>query len=126
MLEELKKIQKEIRKVTDENEKLQRTRERYVQIAERIGEICSELEKIRKEIDPVIYTGRRETNKQRSEIIREIYERMKAGTHITSQLIETTYPELTKIDINNYMQKLKGMNGVEYAKDGTKMRLFIR
>lgn len=58
--------------------------------------------------------------------IEEIHTAIRTGTHVTKKYIEDNYPEYKRADVNNMLQRLKKMYGIETALDNGKLRLFWR
>lgn len=132
-VDEIKEIGIKLKELADENKRLQDLRSRYVEhgknlrtIIESTDNLKTMLKNLLSEIDPAVgissMRGRKKTSldSHREEFSNMLF----AGTHITSALIESTYPDLAKSSVLKIMNSLKALPGVSRVKDGTKVRLF--
>lgn len=136
MDETLKDFNKKFTELVKENTKLQHLKERYVEhakvlmlLSERIDGLKTDIITLARSIDPVLSTGKkyntRLTKDDYEEIFRPLLEKMREGTHITRKTLEQMYPDFAYHTIGNLMVKLSKLKGVQSAKDGAKLRLFI-
>jgi hypothetical protein len=139
MTEEIKKefdvteLKKQLMGLFEENQKLEFTKKQHKEIAEGIYELREELkefsdrlEKMADRIYPRIDITVRGANRDRSQVINELYELMVAGTHITTELVIKSHPDIDKISAQYIMAKLKEMPNVQKVRDGLNVRLFIK
>src|SRR3990167_1984609 len=100
---DVKQFVTKINELKTEHDKLLKVKGRYIEYAQKLRTLAdsaynlsTELFTVAKEIDPVESVTAPRKRRQKSEVeemIRELGDKMLAGTHITKEFILTTYPE---------------------------------
>lgn len=117
----------ELKELARMGQKFEIMRTAYNQTSDRLMSISQELTEMAKGINPLIQTKTRsDVRIPRKEIVNELYELMSKGTQITKELVEKAYPNMNQDAIGNTMYALSKMPNVVKAKDGQKVRLFLR
>lgn len=125
-------VEQAIKLITEKSKELDRfklQKQRYVEISAQIRTFAEQMIKFANEIDPVATSlhTRACSDINYDEISRQLFEKLKAGTQITTAFVESIYPELSTGKKANYVMKmLQKMPKVEKAVDGRKIRLFYK
>lgn len=134
---EITKLLNDVRELVTENERLLATKDNATKITEQVDNIIIALQTIidnlndlSSMINPSInikikYGKSGKTRNKYLEVIRELYDKMIQGTHVTRALIEITYNYNPKT-ASDILFKLGKMSKVEKVRDGRTIRLFIR
>lgn len=99
-------------------------RGRYVEHAKKMQQAISILTDVMKEMDPVI-TMRERSGLNYKEILGELFDKLKRGASIGTDLIQNAY-DLNKNQTMHVYMMLSKMRGVEKRKQGKKAFLYIQ
>jgi len=123
-------IMKELSELQKKAVKYDNLKGKYVEHGEKLRQAITILTELAKEIDPVAYIGTNQ--RQRSginfqEYVREFYEKMLGGVHISSNLISQTYPELDAKQVAYIMKSIsdKGGNKILKRRDGRTVFYYV-
>lgn len=130
---------KKLSQLKVEHEKLGNLKKMYVDIAKSLSEhrviiqsSLNEIDKLVKTIDPFsdasVKLGRKPRGKNHdlSGVGDELALKLREGVHITTKLMEETYPEIPYGSIWGIFNKLESIPGVQVVVDGRKKRLFMK
>ena len=118
---------KELQDIATKIEKYEDVHKRYVEIAKELNEMGERILAFSRQIDPVSVVGTRaKNNLNLKSYMNEMYDKMRAGTQVTAELLENTYPDCNKKQIAYLITLLGKLKGVDKARDGIRVRLFIR
>jgi hypothetical protein len=100
----------------------------YEELPGKLRAISDQLEKMANELVPRVKSrgGQHTAKGAAKEIINEVYDRMKSGLHVTTALIEKTYPQLEQPTVKYVVLSLKRLPHVQLVKDGRNIRLFFQ
>lgn len=98
---------------------------RYVEVARDIAEVGERLKAIAQQLDPVVKVGESRTYNRKDDIIAELFVVMEKGTHLDTDLIRATYPELDDNAVYYIFTKLRSMKGVCVRTEGRRKFLYL-
>jgi len=129
MVEEigLKAMMDKIVELEGKAKKYDEVKEKYISFAAKLGGVIEELENLRLEVDPFIKSvgSSKKHDPQRKEMEEWCLATLKAGTHLTNELLGKAFPEASEILLRNVLQKVKTWPNVQLAKDGRQLRLYM-
>lgn len=121
---DITQLTKYIRELEDEREQRKDFRKNYIELSEELRGISVRLSEISKKIDPISGGSSRKTRDPKTKSIKqELYELMKNGTHVTRDLIISTYG--VECNGGNILSQLKKLPHVKTTKDKGRVRLYI-
>lgn len=120
---------KELSELQKKANKYDNLKARYVEHANKLKEAIKMLQELAQEIDPMISLGgveRSGVNYQ--ELAAETYQKMLNGVQVSSELLEKTYPHLSKKNILYLMKAIKEKYAkkIMKRKDGVKVFLYVQ
>lgn len=121
----LDEITKQIKTLVAENKRLSGLKERYIEIADKLDKIGDDLKSLARDIDPMKSVSRSYSSRvDYTDKLESLYSMLQKGTQLTRAKISAIYPDLDYNNVSHILNKLKGMNHVNTAKDGNEIRLF--
>lgn len=119
-------LSKQIKELQKKGVMYDNLKTRYIDFAKKAKKLGDELIALSKEIDPVRTISTKKSSNNYKEKIEELYSKLKAGTHVTSKLVNATYPELSDSGVFQVMTKLANLSNVEKIRDKRAIRLYIQ
>ncbi len=123
----LSDLSKALNRAKQENIRYKELKSEIDTANELIISVIDVLKQVQKKLNPAmsLQSGIRRSKIEVTEIINQIYEKMKAGTHITRAFMFQAYPDIRADLVHHYFAKLEKLPGVKRTKDGNKLRLYI-
>lgn len=122
----LKEVAKELEEIENENKRLRNLKERYIEFADRLDNLGNELKSIAKDIDPVQgIRSRSYSGIDYEPFVSEIAQKMREGVHVSTELIDKTYPDLTQSNRHYIWQLVQKLGGVQKRKDRRTVYLYF-